>query len=242
MKALVSALLSSFGSFFIKKLEEKVETKPDINLNTEGINPLNSISNYDTMLEKYSPTKLKKELFIYTQLKNIEENWPLILEALDKKGLCNDDKFLCYVLATIKVENAKFKPSTEIPSKYSTKNGKLPYDYSAYENRKDLGNIYPGDCNLFPGRGLIQITGRNNYTIYDKKLKLEGGLLKTPEAANEPHIAAAILAEYFEDRQVKINAALATDDFVTLRKIVNGGTHGLDDFIETYKKAIKLFI
>lgn len=189
----------------------------------------------------FLPEIVKKELFPFTPLANIEEHLPLILEALKSNDL-GDAEMVCYVLATMVVENDKFKPIQEVASKYSTKNGKQPYDFSAYEGRKDLGNTKTGDGAAFRGRGFIQITGRYNYSDYDKKLNLDGGLLEHPEAANEPHIASAILSQYMKDREARIRKAIDKSDYVTLRKIVNGGTIHLDKFKDAYIKARGLFL
>lgn len=236
MRNIFGTLIGLVQQALIKKNTAPVDPSEDI---IPDIQP--PVVEKKSLLDTFEPEIIKKELFPFTPLNNIKEHWPLVVEALERRDIA-DPEMLCYVLATIAVENDKFKPLDEKPSKWSTKSGKPPYDFSKYEGRADLGNINPGDGSKFFGRGLIQITGRYNYSVYDKKLKLDGGLLEYPEAANQPNIAAAILAEYFEDRMDKIRPALATNDYAKLRRIVNGGTIHLDKFTEAYKKARSLFL
>src|SRR5262249_24913671 len=54
----------------------------------------------------------------------------------------------------------------------------------AYEGRASLGNTKPGDGRRFKGRGLIQLTGRANYTQYGKLLDLD--LVTNPDLTHEP--------------------------------------------------------
>src|SRR5512145_1516576 len=58
----------------------------------------------------------------------------------------------------------------------------------AYEGRQDLGNTEPGDGKLFKGRGLIQITGRNNYKRLSKGLAYD--FIEDPEALKKPGAAS----------------------------------------------------
>lgn len=189
-----------------------------------------------TLPSKQEPKSLKGSNFSMEMLydafpsakkSNIDLHYPLLLEALDKHGILSRDMII-YCLATIAAENPWWKGIGEKPSKWSTKNRKKPYDFSSYDGR--LGNTQPGDGARYKGRGLIQITGKYNYTVMDRKIGLDGELVKNPDLALEPRYATEIFAIYMKDRINRINPALKSRNYVTLRKIVNGGTHGLKTF------------
>jgi len=57
---------------------------------------------------------------------------------------------------------------------------------------KLMGNDEPGDGYKYRGRGFIQITGKKNYAFYGKQIGVD--LVKSPEMANDPIIAAKIAA------------------------------------------------
>lgn len=95
----------------------------------------------------------------------------------------------------------------------------------AYEGRRDLGNIKPGDGRRYKGRGLIQLTGRANYRETGRVLNIK--LEDFPERAAEPVLSLRIACEYWKSR--KINAACDRDDLITVTKLINGGLNGLDD-------------
>lgn len=118
-------------------------------------------------------------------------------------------------IATVRVEVGKaFLPIREYASG------------QAYEGRLDLGNTVSGDGVKYKGRGYIQLTGRANYANYGKKLGID--LVNNPDLALNPDVGIKILVQYFIDRGV--NKALNDNNLVLARKLVNGGSNGLDVF------------
>ena len=156
-------------------------------------------------------------------------NWPLIVAALVEFGI---DSPLVQVAAaaTIHVETARrWKPINEF--------GNVPYFTRLYENRKDLGNVLPGDGARYHGRGFIQITGRENYRTIGQffGVDLEGN----HDLALDPTISARILGRYFLRHNV--HSPANGMDWRTVRRRVNGGLNGWADFkdaVDTLLEAL----
>mgnify|MGYP003342746291 CR=1 FL=1 len=92
----------------------------------------------------------------------------------------------------------------------------------AYEGRKDLGNVRPGDGCRYKGRGFVQITGRLNYSTWSQRSGLD--LVANPELAARPDVATTILVEGMRDGSftgLKLDDFIG-DDFVAARRIING--------------------
>lgn len=174
-------------------------------------------------------------IFHDAPVKNIERHLPHVLKALDEAELGDRDMVLM-ALATIRAETAGFQPISEYPSKYNTVPGGVPF--ALYDGREDLGNIAFGDGAKYKGRGFIQLTGRANYEKYG--LKIEAGLYGNPELANDPEIAAKILAAFLKDKEQGIRQAIRRNDLKAARKLVNGGSHGLAEFERAFKLGAEL--
>lgn len=109
-------------------------------------------------------------------------------------------------------------------------------DGKAYEGRKDLGNIKPGDGPLFKGRGIFQLTGRANYKKLGATLKLD--LEFHPELASMPENSVRIALEYWRSRA--LNDLADQDDVIAITKKINGGKNGLEERINYLNKAKSL--
>ncbi|MDF3838465.1 peptidoglycan-binding protein [Cupriavidus basilensis] len=176
-------------------------------------------------------------MFPQTPLGNIKANLPVVLQALVDHKL-QDKRMVLTALATIRAETASFRPISEGVSRFNTSpNG---HDFDLYDRRADLGNQGPPDGARYCGRGFVQLTGRTNYATYGPQLDPAQDLVRQPELANDPSIAANLLALFIGDRELAIKDALLHGDFQAARRLVNGGTNGLYDFTNAYQTGDQL--
>jgi Papain family cysteine protease len=182
-----------------------------------------------------TPDRVAK-LFPATQSKNIQMYAPYVLAALDDSGYgpgTVDGEAMCRMaMATIRAESEGFAPISEGLSKYNTSLGGAPFDL--YEDRKNLGNNKRGDGEKFKGRGFIQLTGRDNYTRLGALIGLP--LDQLSFLANAPDAAAVLLVKFLNASWPKILPALKAGKLAEARRLVNGGTHGLDRFVDTLQR------
>ncbi|WP_404842268.1 glycoside hydrolase family 19 protein [Citrobacter portucalensis] len=94
-----------------------------------------------------------------------------------------------------------------------------------------MGNNSQGDGWKYRGRGLLQITGRENYAKCGAALKLD--LISTPELLTQDKHAARSAAWYFTLR----GCMMYSGDVVRVTQIINGGQNGLADRNSRYNKA-----
>lgn len=104
---------------------------------------------------------------------------------------------------------------------------------AAYEGRKDLGNTFVGDGVRFKGRGLIQVTGRANYTACGAGLGLD--LIAHPELLEQP-VNACRSAGWFWKTHA-LNELADAGDQVRVTRRINGGINGLADRLALFDVA-----
>ena len=219
--AALQQALDATRPFVLKVAGQTVETAPSQSKPPAAVTPPAATPSAVT------PTIVSK-MFPGTNVGNITRNLPFVLDGLREKAL-TDKQMLNMALSTIRAETAGFVPISEGQSHFNT--SVSPFDL--YNGREDLGNTQPGDGPRFRGRGYVQLTGRSNYKQIGDQIGSD--LIGNPELANDPTIAGKILAQFLKNHETRIRSALGADDLASARKAVNGGTHGLADFVGSYK-------
>jgi putative chitinase len=142
---------------------------------------------------------------------------------------------LNYKAASLRKIFPKYFPDDAIAQRYaSMPNKQEAIANRVYANRMGNGPEESGDGYRYCGRGLIQLTGRQNYTWFAASLEI------TPEEATEylgTFEGAAQSACWFWETN-KLNQWADAGDIVTLTKRINGGTIGLEDRIKHYEHAL----
>jgi putative chitinase len=103
-----------------------------------------------------------------------------------------------------------------------------------YANRMGNGDEASGDGYRYCGRGLIQLTGKSNYTRFAESLEMN--VENVPEYLSTFEGAAQSACWFWESNN--LNKWADAGDIVKMTKIINGGTIGLEDRIKHYEHAL----
>ena len=142
---------------------------------------------------------------------------------------------LNYKAASLRRVFPKYFPDDAIAAQYAGKGEMIAN--RVYANRMGNGDEASGDGFRYCGRGLIQLTGKNNYTFF-------AGSLDIPvEEASEylQTFEGAVQSACFFWEQNKLNQWADAGDILTLTKRINGGTIGLEDRVKHYNHALHIF-
>ena len=142
---------------------------------------------------------------------------------------------LNYKAASLRKVFPKYFPDDATAAAYANKPEKIAN--RVYANRMGNGDEASGDGWKYCGRGLIQLTGKNNYTFFAASLDIP------VEEASEylETFEGAVQSACFFWEQNKLNQWADAGDILTLTKRINGGTIGLEDRIKHYNHALHIF-
>jgi putative chitinase len=99
-----------------------------------------------------------------------------------------------------------------------------------------MGNTEDGDGAKYIGRGLIQLTGKDNYKAFGDAIGED--LVANPQLVEEPRYAALSAGWFFNKRN--LNALADVMDITTMTIRINGGKIGIDDRIAKINKALDI--
>jgi putative chitinase len=127
----------------------------------------------------------------------------------------------------------KYFPTLESAQPYAKKPQMIAN--KVYANRMGNGDEASGDGFRYLGRGLIQLTGKNNYTFFAASVGIEN-MDECVEYLGT--FEGAVQSACFFWENSNLNQWADKGDILTLTKRINGGTIGLEDRIKHYNHAL----
>ena len=105
-----------------------------------------------------------------------------------------------------------------------------------YANRMGNGPEESGDGYRYCGRGLIQLTGKDNYQNFADSLEMN--IEEVPDYLGTFEGALQSACWFWENNN--LNQLADSGDFVTMTKRINGGTIGLEDRVARYNHTLQV--
>lgn len=177
---------------------------------------------YKTLLNKYQINTPLRLAHFFAQIAH-ESNLKPISENLNysAQGLLNTF--------------SKYFKSLEEANKYARKPEAIAN--KVYANRMGNGDETSGEGWKYRGRGLIQITGKDNY----KALSRDTGI----DYVNNPDLllteADSMISALWYWNKINANSKADKDDIIAITKAINGGTNGLEHRKQLLKQMKNIF-
>ena len=141
---------------------------------------------------------------------------------------------LNYRAVTLRKIFPKYFPTDALAEQYAGKQELIAN--KVYGNRMGNGDESSGDGFRYCGRGLIQLTGKNNYMSFAESI--ETPVEEIPEFLGTFEGAVQSACWFWETNN--LNQWADQGDILTLTKRINGGTIGLEDRIKHYNHAMHI--
>lgn len=171
-----------------------------------------------------------KNICPYAQDENLNKYIPHLNMLMSKYDI-NTLPRIRHFIAQLAHESNQFNSVTE---KY---NGTPETYFKKYDNRKDLGNSFAGDGLKFKGRGLIQITGRYNYSCASLDIFKSDILIAKPEMVERPEIAVEVACWFWKTKF--LNQLADKDEIKAITMKINGALNGFNERVNFYNLAVK---
>jgi putative chitinase len=183
----------------------------------------------------------------------IDDKWEIPLNQVFVKYDINTPKRQAAFIGQCAVESANFtrlqenlnysaQRLTQVwPSRFPNISMAEPYANNpeklanfVYAGR--MGNLQDGDGWKFHGRGLIQLTGRENYANCGSGIGVD--LIDNPDLLLTPKYAVLSAGWFFNKKG--LNALADTQEYGAMTRRINGGLTGLDERIAKITKALQV--
>lgn len=133
----------------------------------------------------------------------------------------------------------KYFPTDEAATRYARRPEQIAG--IVYANRMGNGDEATGDGWRYRGRGLLQITGRQNYIRMGKLMGID--LITHPEKLTLPEYAVQSACCWWQDKDLnRLSDGAGDEAFKQITRTVNGGINGLADRLELWTRAKKVLI
>lgn len=182
-----------------------------------------------TVISKFSINTINRMVHFLGQCSHESNNFKVTKENLNysAQGLANtfSSRFAVDLKAKIKIPNALAKSIERNPELIAN---------NVYCDRMGNGNTVSGDGFKYSGKGYIQLTGKDNYTLFDKAV--DDDILKNPDlVATKYPLTSAGFFWYNNGLNKLADVGITDSDITKVTKKINGATIGLTHRIELTK-------